>query len=482
MMKGLRPPDRNQNRNNLLKWIVLPAVFLGLILFAAIVAKPAFTRNKEGTFPDAAVESSPQDHPRIDQAQEIYSAEAKELNTGQELVRESALPTPFPWDGTRRVNLLILGVDYSESDSPDRAGPPRADTMILLSVDPVNKTAGMISIPRDLWVEIPGMVRPNKINAAHRFGELYQLPGGGPGLAMRTVEALLGIPVDYYVRLDFQAFVRLIDVLGGVKIDVPEEITIDLQGEGPNTRKRLEPGRQVLPGEWALAYARARGSEGGDYDRSQRQQQVILGVRDRVLDLNLLPQLILKAPDIYREVRSGVQTNLSLEKAVRLAWLAVHIPDEQIVTAAIGPNQVRAEKAEDGQAISVPIPERIAQLVDEVLGPESGAVPERYELALGEDTTIAIMDGSGNDEYGAQIREYLESRGFKVTSVKTQPELAEKTKLVDTTGKPHTVRYLLARLGLTLSELENRFGEEAEADVLLILGSDWSPNRIPPGD
>lgn len=481
MMKGNPASNGFKNRVNVLKQIILLAAILGLILFAAVYVEPAFTRNEGGPAPDAAAYDRLEERPRSSQAHDPGDAEANVINSGQAAVRGSTFPTPSPWEGKRRVNLIVLGVDYSESDSPDRAGPPRADTMILVSVDPVSKTAGMISIPRDLWVEIPGMVRPNKINAAHRFGELYQLPGGGPGLAMRTVEALLGIPVDYYVRLDFQAFVRLIDELGGVKIDVPEEITIDLQGDGPNTRKRLEPGRQVLPGEWALAYARARSSKGGDYDRSQRQHQVMLAVRDRILDLNLLPQLILNAPDIYREVRSGVQTNLSLDKAVRLTWLAVQISEEQIATASIGPNQVRAERADDGQAISVPIPERIAQLVDEVLGPAHEAAPDRYELALGEDTNIAILNGSGDDEIAAQAREYLESQGFQVTSIKTRAEPAEKTMLVDYSGKPHTVRFLLTGLGLTLGELENRFTEESpDGDVLLILGRDWRPSRLLP--
>src|SRR3970282_1202396 len=103
------------------------------------------------------------------------------------------------------------------------------------------KTAGMLSIPRDLWAVIPGF-SPNKINTAHYFGDLYSIPGGGPELAMRSVDPL-----------------------------------------GADTNpKNLKPGVQVLPGAVALAYARERHAEGGDFGRAERQQQVILGIRTRI--------------------------------------------------------------------------------------------------------------------------------------------------------------------------------------------------------
>src|SRR5690606_15522016 len=146
------------------------------------------------------------------------------------------------------------------------------DTMIVLSVDPVAKTAGMISVPRDLWAVIPGFT-PNKINTAYYFGELYKIPGGGPELAMRTVEQTIGVPIDYYAVIDFDSFVKFIDLIGGVKVDVQSAITVDPVGSDTNP-KNLKPGVQVLPGAVALAYARERHVEGGDFSRSERQQQV----------------------------------------------------------------------------------------------------------------------------------------------------------------------------------------------------------------
>ena len=183
-------------------------------------------------------------------------------------------PTLTSWDGVGRVTILLLGLDYRDWEAGSEYS--RSDTMILLTLDPLSHTAGILSIPRDMWVAIPGF-QHGKINTAYYLGDAYKLPGGGPGLAVDTVEQFLGVPINFYAQIDFQAFVRFIDELGGVKIDIPEPITVDLLGSGAKTKKTLQPGVQVLPGEWALAYARARNTGGGDFDRAKRQQQVILG-------------------------------------------------------------------------------------------------------------------------------------------------------------------------------------------------------------
>ena len=137
------------------------------------------------------------------------------------------LPKPDPWDGVSRVNLLLLGLDYRDWEAGEI---PRTDTMMLLTFDPLNNSAGMISIPRDLWVPIPGF-EYNKINTAYYLGEMYNLPGGGPGLAMKTVEELLGVPIQYYAQIDFQAFVDFIDHIEGVTVTFEDEILFNIRYE-----------------------------------------------------------------------------------------------------------------------------------------------------------------------------------------------------------------------------------------------------------
>jgi len=244
------------------------------------------------------------------------------------------IPTPPPWDGANRVSILVMGLDYRDWAAGE--GPPRTDTMILFTIDPINRTAGMLSIPRDLWVNIPGF-NYGRINTAYQLGEAYNYPGGGPQLAAETVEELLGVPIEYYSQIDFGAFVRFIDEIGGVKLEITEEIKIDpIEGKP----KKIKPGRYTFSGDLLLAYVRARKTEGGDFDRANRQQQVILAIRDRILEFNMLPTLISKAPTLYEELSSGIRTNLSLEDAIKLAWLASQIPEENIRRGAIGAEHV----------------------------------------------------------------------------------------------------------------------------------------------
>ena len=121
-----------------------------------------------------------------------------------------------------------MGLDHRDWEAGE--GPPRTDSMILLTIDPINNTAGMLSIPRDLWVEVPGFGH-QKINSAYQLGEGSRLPGGGPGLAVDTVEQFLGITINYYAQIDFGAFERFIDEIGGVKIEVKNKIKVQLIGE-----------------------------------------------------------------------------------------------------------------------------------------------------------------------------------------------------------------------------------------------------------
>jgi polyisoprenyl-teichoic acid--peptidoglycan teichoic acid transferase len=196
-------------------------------------------------------------------------------------------PQPRPWDGASRVTVLVMGLDYRDWEEGE--GAARTDTMILFTIDPLSKTAGMLNIPRDLWVNIPGFGY-ERINTAYRQGVVYNYPGGGPGLAIDTVEQFIGVPIHFYAQIDFYAFEQFINELDGIQVDVPYEIRVDPLG--PGNTVTLEPGVQVMDGPIALAYARARYTEGGDFDRGMRQQQVIMAMRSRILKVDRLPMLV----------------------------------------------------------------------------------------------------------------------------------------------------------------------------------------------
>jgi len=384
-------------------------------------------------------------------------------------------PTPQPWDGQSRINILLLGLDYRDWEAGQ--GPPRSDSMILLSIDPASKTAGMLSIPRDLWVNLPNGFGYGKINTAYMLGEAYQLDGGGPGMAMQAVSNLLGMRVDYYARVDFETFVQFVDEIGGVKLTIPEPITVDLLGAG--TQKTLQPGVQTLSGEIALAYARARNTAGSDFDRARRQQQVLLAVRDRILDFDLLPGLIQRAPYIYYQAQQGIATNLTFDYLVKLAWLMKDIPAENIRRGVIGPEQVDISVSPDGQSILVYDPQAVRELRDDVFSaygrvePAASGTPDAA-LLQAERARIYLENGTYTQGLASQTEALLLGQGFQISGVGNADSLYPLTTVIDYTGNPYTLQALIAALNIPDSQIFTSYDPQAAYDIIVILGEDWA--------
>jgi LCP family protein required for cell wall assembly len=385
------------------------------------------------------------------------------------------------WDGIGRVSILIMGIDYRDWEQNNTNA--RSDTMIIMSLDPLTGKAGILSIPRDLWVEIPGFTH-NKINTAHYLGDVYKYPGGGPALASKTVEQLLGIPVNYYARIDFSAFINFIDEIGGVKIDVPEKITIDLLGSGSKTKKTLQPGIQVLPGSWALAYARARHTEGGDFDRSKRQQQVIMAIRDRVLNMSMLPQLVTKAPRLYQELSKGINTNLSLVDATKLAYLVSQVKEADIIEGVINEKYVTFAKSSDNLDILIPVPDKIRLLRDEVFGDTRAFEPlaqgSDIDKMVAEDARISIKNESSNPDLSNRISDYLQNQGLINLNILTDGKGSPYTTITDHTGKPYTMKYLIGLLHISKYRIYMKYDPNNQYDVEVTLGNEVVSNNSLP--
>ena len=276
--------------------------------------------------------------------------------------------TPLPqWSGAAHISLLVLGIDERESQS----GPWRTDTLIAVTIDPVALTAAGLSVPRDLWVTIPGLQREGKINTAHFFGDAEAYPGGGPALAQATVEAMFDVPMQYYVRVNFAAFEKLIDLIGGIDVDVPYPIDDPLY---PDSGYGYEPlyipaGRIHMDGRLALKYARTRHEAMGDFDRMQRQQQVILAVRDKLTQGDRLGQLLTQAGSILEALGESIKTNLTLEQIIQLAQLGGQIDPGRIWLMTITPEMtlslhVDSDPPQDALVLR---PDRTRQLHDFLL-------------------------------------------------------------------------------------------------------------------
>ncbi len=416
---------------------------------------------------------------------------------------DAALPTPEPeapavdlpptWDGASRVTILLMGVDTEVvideqgQVSPDRVGPARSDTMILMTIDPQTKTAGMMSIPRDLWVNIPGYGY-GRINTAYYNGEANKLPGGGPVLAMRTVEQVIGVPVQYYAQIEFWAFTRLIESMGKVDVFVEKKIVIDPMGPGAD-EIMLSAGWHKLGGVEALGYVRQRHTEGGDVDRSKRQQALIMAVRDHVLDPANFPTMIANAPEMYNEIQSGVRTNLTFDDIMRLGMLVKDIPPENIKRGVIDYTMVQlvdlVVKGEK-QSVFKPIADKIRVLRDEIFTSTGAAGPlaqgtDALELAKQEGATVAIYNSSLTSGLAQRTADYLKSQGFNVISTGNAQTFPGATQVIDYRGKMYTLRYFKELFKLNAgAQIVTKFDQAAAADIEIILSDDWAQSNPMP--
>ncbi len=269
-------------------------------------------------------------------------------------------PPPI-WD-QGRVNILLLGVDQRPCE--DTGGAWRTDTMILVGLDPDTKTASMLSFPRDLWVEIP-TVGANRLNAAHFFGEAYEYPGGGPALAKRTIQDNFGVPVHYYIRINFDGFRKVVDALGGIDIEVQEPIwddrypTDDCQYQ----TVQFDVGQYHMDGDQALKYARSR-HYSSDFDRARRQQQVLFAIYDKATSLQVIPRL----PELWAAKDEAVQTDLSLIEVMKLARLGMQVDRENIRRGVIDESMTYSMTTEKGWQVLNWDRQKVGALLQELFG------------------------------------------------------------------------------------------------------------------
>ena len=371
------------------------------------------------------------------------------------------------WTGTERVNVLLLGVD----ERPQENGMSRTDTMMLLTLAPQTLQAGVLSIPRDLWVPIPGY-NQGRINTAHRLGEMYNYPGGGPALARETVEYNLGVPIQYYVRINFQGFVDLVNLVGGVDIYVAETINDPLY---PDHNYGYDPlyipaGQHHFDGEMALKYARTRHTS-NDFDRARRQQQVLLAILERVTSLNMLPQLAPRIGELYKIMEESVSTNLTLDEVLALAGLAVKVDRSQIRFAVIDQSCTQNYLTPEGAQVLIPLRDRMREVRDYVFGGVEVAV----QTVEQEDATLAVYNGTERVGLAAHTVEYLQEHGVPVTAFGNADRSDyPTTQIILARPKPVTAARIAALLNLPQTAIINAANPAASQDIILILGADFT--------
>ncbi|NJL95463.1 MAG: LCP family protein [Anaerolineae bacterium] len=384
----------------------------------------------------------------------------------------------------RRVTVLLMGIDQRQGEE----GQFRTDTMIVLSIDPVSRTGAMLSIPRDLWVSIPGGFSEQRINTANYIGDNPEVdyPGGGPALAMKTVEKVLGTPIQHYVLVNFDAFTTFIDSIGPIEICVQELIDDPKYPDGSYGYQpiRIEPGCQPMESERLLQYARTRATSGGDFDRAARQQEVILAVRDKILSAGGARALLGDALTLWESVSANVRTDLTLDELINLALIAQEVT--LINNGTIGEGEVFAGLAPDGSEILIPIQSDILRKVSELFRPGSAAAtaasatinPDDLPLAVREEAPIlALLNGTNTGGRASALRDYLIGFNLDVEFVGNHTSTAvEETVIIgygDHLDSAEYVAQVLAGIndGLT-PRVEQNPGSHPNGDVVIIIGSD----------
>ncbi len=278
-----------------------------------------------------------------------------------------ALPTVSgPCGGPAEMTIALLGMDTRGDDYDYRA---RTDAITLLHINFVTGKAAMFSIPRDLYVPLPNLAEAGidqaRINTAYLYGEIYGVPGGGPAEFKQAIELNFGLRVDRYVLINFSAFKATIDAVGGVEIEVPKAIYDEdfPADEGDGTLVLDIPaGLTHMDGAQALRYARTRHQD-DDYHRIQRQQLVLLALRDKLAQPSIIPQI----PGLIAALQTAGRTDLAPDEMAALACVGPRIDRAAITALQIDGAMIIPYTTPTGGHVSIPDRDLIAPVVQEFL-------------------------------------------------------------------------------------------------------------------
>ena len=393
-------------------------------------------------------------------------------------------PQLLKGEGDGRINILLLGRGGGNHEAPDLT-----DTMMLASIDPVNHTATLLSVPRDLWVTIQDR-GAMKINAAWETGKYKYLgkivndnsnPQGtlaGFTLADQTVENVIGVPIHYNVLVDFDAFKQAIDTVGGVTINVPEDL-IDptMRADNDNNPIIAKAGSQHFDGRHALNYSRSRETT-SDFARAQRQRALLLALKEQVNTLGTLSNPT-KLASLANVFGNNVQTDLSINDAARMADIVKNITNDKVksIGLADAPNSYVTTGNINGQSVVEPKAglfnyTAIQNFVRGALK-DPYLVKEEAKIQIYNGTTVAGLAGTQAD--------VLKTYGYTITGTANAPTRGyAQTIVVDLSGgkNKYTKHYLEQRYNVTaVTALPDTTILPNGADFVIIVGNDSPPTH-----
>ncbi|HEV8670693.1 MAG TPA: LCP family protein [Candidatus Limnocylindria bacterium] len=352
------------------------------------------------------------------------------------------------WTGNERLNVLVLGIDTRDGDRTTQ----NTDTMIVVSLDPLNRTAAMLSIPRDVYVNRPGTFQ-GKINGAFAFG--------GPDLARRVVNDLLGIKIHSYALVNFDAFNRIVNGVGGVIVDVKRPVrdefypTVDYGVE----RVNISAGPQLMFGDTALKYARSR-HDSNDYSRARRQQDVLAALRLKLSE----PSALRALPSLMDGVGTTIETDFDPSNVLPLAGAAAKIASSDITSDVLYPCGSSYPHCEltydsDGGFFLIPDVAKVRDLAASLF----------YDPKVRQEgARVEVQNTGARSGVAKQVADRLEARAFDISAV-TDGSSARSAVVLRNSTKRYTAEQLRTQLGLPMETADGAGG----ADIVIRIGNDF---------
>lgn len=374
------------------------------------------------------------------------------------------------------VNIMLLG-----SDRRPTSGSFRTDVVIIASLHPREGQVALLSIPRDLYVYLPGYSM-QRINVAYRLADTIGYPGGGPALLADTIRYNFGITIHHYAKVEMSGFSDIVDSLGGVTVNVNcayRDWRLRSPELNPNDERNwvlytVQPGVVEMDGDLALWYARSR-SLSSDFDRGRRQQEVLRAIYRQILQLGLIARL----PDLYSDLRDTVTTDLSLGDLISLAPLAARVTTADIRSRFVGRDEVTSWRVPtSGAQVLLPQPDEIQQLVRQTFDFE---IPD--ELIPEAAFTVEVVNASGQEDWGALAAERLNYEGFEAHVGPEGDPDGTPTHLIDyRVATPGQVQEIMQAFGLGQARLVELPDPGSPFAFRLVVGSDYRPCFNPTRD
>lgn len=395
-------------------------------------------------------------------------------------------PELLKGEGDGRINILLLGKGGGNHDGPDLT-----DTILVASIDPVNKNASLVSLPRDLWVT-PGGGSAGKINAVYanaKYHALYlnaQDKGGAEKAGIKAIEDMttqvLGIPINYYMMVDFQAFKQAVDAVGGVDLVVPENLAVSEhlwdETTGKNYYLNVPAGPQHFDGTRALFFSRSRHTSArGDFDRTERQRIFIEALSQKILSAGTYTNPV-KISQLMSAFGDHISTDFSVKDALRLMNIAKGIGSDKVISVGLAdPPNVLVRTDTVGSA-SVVRPMAGFGDYSQIQSYIRNTLKDPYISK--ENAGILILNGTATGGLATTKSDQLKSYGYNVLAIGDAPtETYTTTAIVDMTNgkKPFTKNYLEKRFGVkATTKLPDATIQTQSADFVIILGQDETAN------